>query len=148
MYSMRQSPIEEGPVVTAGGNKETMSGDNPEGQSFQEQLRMLQDGKGRLCRLRSLVGYAMRILLMCIVYLGDSASLSYLDTIRRLVESITGSCSFTNDIHKGEFVEGSLSTSLRPTCVLPDREAAEFLLDSFFSNVSFDICPGECANYH
>ncbi|KFY76317.1 hypothetical protein V499_03993 [Pseudogymnoascus sp. VKM F-103] len=43
-----------------------------ERESLSEQSRMLLDGKGRL------------------LYLGDSASLSYLDTIRRLVESTLG----------------------------------------------------------
>jgi hypothetical protein len=68
------------------------------------------------------------------VYLGDSATLSYLDTIRRLVESTLGPSEFTADKHKHKILEGSISTA-RPTHVLPDREAADFLLDSFFSNV-------------
>lgn len=71
-----------------------------------------------------------------LVYLGESASLSYLDTIRRVVESALGSSDFTRDALKHKIVEGSISTSRRATYVLPDREAAEFLLDSFFSNVS------------
>lgn len=85
---------------------------------------------------------------VCVVYLGDSASLSYLDTIRRLVESTIGPCNFTNDVHKGKLVEGSISTGLTPTYVLPDKEAADFLLESFFSNVSFNFPPGTCMDRH
>lgn len=58
------------------------------------------------------------------VYLGDSASLSYLDTIRRLVESTLGPSGFTSDVHKSKILEGSISTGIRPTHILPDREAA------------------------
>lgn len=72
------------------------------------------------------------------VYLGDSASLSYLDTIRRLVESTLGPSEFTRDKHKQRILEGLISTA-RPTHVLPDREAGEFLVDSFFSNVNLRL---------
>ncbi|KFY96637.1 hypothetical protein V500_02371 [Pseudogymnoascus sp. VKM F-4518 (FW-2643)] len=109
------TPMNEALAAT-GDVMESTSVGNSEGQSLREQLRMLQDGKGRL------------------LYLGDSASLSYLDIIRRLVESTIGPCNFTNDPHKGKLVEGSLSTGLRPTYVLPDKEVADFLLESFFSN--------------
>lgn len=70
------------------------------------------------------------------VYLGDAASLSYLDTIRRLVESTLGPSAFTNDANRLKILEGSITVEKKPTHVLPDREAAEFLIDSFFSNVS------------
>lgn len=73
-----------------------------------------------------------------LVYLGESASLSYLDTIRRVVENTLGPSDFTRDSHKNKIVEGSISTSRRATYVLPDREAAEFLIDSFLSNVSLE----------
>lgn len=73
------------------------------------------------------------------VYLGDSASLSYLDTFRRLVESTLGPSDFTKDENKYKLLERSISTDSRPTHVLPDREAAEFLVDSFFSNVSIRV---------
>ncbi|KAL1954325.1 hypothetical protein VTO42DRAFT_1399 [Malbranchea cinnamomea] len=87
-----------------------------EGENLKESSRLLQDGHGRL------------------LYLGDSASLSYLDTIRRVVESTMGPSNFTTDPHKIRLFEGSISTARRPTHVLPDREAAEFLVDSYFSN--------------
>ncbi|KMU83742.1 hypothetical protein CIHG_01525 [Coccidioides immitis H538.4] len=90
--------------------------DPNEEEHLSEASRMLQDGRGRL------------------LYLGDSASLSYLDTIRRLVEKTVGVSDFTSDPHKHSLLELPISTGLKPTHVLPDREAAEFLLDSFFSN--------------
>lgn len=71
-----------------------------------------------------------------VVYLGDSASLSFLDTVRHLVENTLGPSDFTKDPRRHKLVEGSISVRRKPTPVLPDREAAEFLIDSFFSNVS------------
>lgn len=93
------------------------SSENNEGEVLNEQSRLLNDGKGRL------------------LYLGDSASLSYLDTVRRLVESTLGPSGFTKDANRLKILEGSISVDKKPVHVLPDREAAEFLIDSFFSNV-------------
>ncbi|KAI1979187.1 hypothetical protein LOZ55_002243 [Ophidiomyces ophidiicola] len=94
----------------------TTSVEQNEEESLDEASRMLQDGRGRL------------------LYLGDSASLSYLDTIRRLVERTVGVSRFTSDPHKHSLLELSISAGLKATHVLPDRETAEFLIDSFFSN--------------
>jgi hypothetical protein len=69
------------------------------------------------------------------VYLGDSASLTYLGTIRRLVESILGSSNFTDDLSRYKIVEGSIVVEKKPTLALPDYEAAAFLVNSFFLNV-------------
>ena len=62
--------------------------------------------------------------------------MSFLDTVRRLVENTLGPSDFTRDPHRHKLVEGSITVQKKPTHVLPDREAAEFLIDSFFSNVS------------
>ncbi|ELR05460.1 hypothetical protein VC83_03625 [Pseudogymnoascus destructans] len=75
-----------------------------------------------------------------VVYLGNSASrisIQYEDSWRTI-----GPCNVTNDGHKGKVVEESISTGLTPTYVLPDKEAADFLLKSFFSNVTFNFPPG------
>ncbi|KAL3418607.1 fungal specific transcription factor domain-containing protein [Phlyctema vagabunda] len=82
--------------------------------------RMLQDGEGRL------------------LYVGDSASLSYLQTIRRLVEGTLGSSAFTMDVNRHRLLEASFSTPARyqHTSALPDLEAAMFLVDSFFRGTS------------
>ena len=65
------------------------------------------------------------VLTLVAVYLGDSASLSYLDTIRRLVENTLGPSDFTNDPHRSKLLEGSIRVERKPTHVLPDREAAD-----------------------
>lgn len=115
-----------------------------EGERLNEQSRLLNDGKGRLCKWTSSSPQkrlaSPRTLALgtddCVVYLGDSASLSFLDTVRRLVENTLGPSDFTKDPRRHKLVEGSISVRRKPTPVLPDREAAEFLIDSFFSNVS------------
>ncbi|GAD97788.1 conserved hypothetical protein [Paecilomyces variotii No. 5] len=85
---------------------------------MQEASRMLNDGKGRM------------------LYLGDSAPLSYLQTIRQLVGTVVGSSAFTIDPQRHKILEASMSTPPphQHTCTLPDREAAFFLVDSFFAN--------------
>lgn len=73
-----------------------------------------------------------------LVYVGESASLSYLQSIRRLVEEHIGPSAFTNDGNRHMILEGIISTppKFQFTYALPDREAAFFLIDSFFSAVS------------
>jgi len=71
------------------------------------------------------------------VYVGDSASLSFLQSIRRLVESNTASSAFTMDLDRHKLLEASFPVaSHQQTHVLPDTETALFLVDSFFANVS------------
>jgi hypothetical protein len=73
-----------------------------------------------------------------LVYVGDSASLSFLQSIRRLVEGSLGTSAFTMDSNRHKIVEASISTppGYRHTYALPDLEAARYLTDSFFDNVS------------
>ncbi|CAK7230154.1 hypothetical protein SCUCBS95973_007476 [Sporothrix curviconia] len=80
--------------------------------------RMLKDQKGRL------------------LYVGDSATLSFLHLFRTMVEKITGESSFTNDPSRGNIVENlvSLPASIHPPCMLPDRTTADVLIESFFVN--------------
>jgi hypothetical protein len=76
------------------------------------------------------------------VYIGDSAPLSYLQTVRQLVTSVVGTSAFTIDPQRHKILEASVSTppACHHTYTLPDREAAFFLVDSFFANVStFDL---------
>ena len=72
------------------------------------------------------------------MYLGDSATLSYLQLIRMIVENVTGPSPFTTDPRRHRIMENSftLPPGLRYTHVLPDRITADVLLDSFFANVS------------
>ncbi|KAL2002918.1 hypothetical protein VTN02DRAFT_5572 [Thermoascus thermophilus] len=85
---------------------------------IQEASRMLNDGKGRM------------------LYVGDSAPLSYLQTIRQLVGSVVGNSAFTVDPQRHKILEASVSTPPRyqHTYALPDKEAAYFLVDSFFAH--------------
>ncbi|KAJ9202526.1 transcriptional regulator family: Fungal Specific TF [Paecilomyces variotii] len=96
---------------------------------MQEASRMLNDGKGRM------------------LYIGDSAPLSYLQTIRQLVGTVVGSSAFTIDPQRHKILEASVSIPPphQHTCTLPDREVAFFLVESFFANTKgimhiFDEC--------
>ncbi|KAH8819117.1 fungal-specific transcription factor domain-containing protein [Xylogone sp. PMI_703] len=81
--------------------------------------RMLYDERGRL------------------LYVGESASLSYLQAIRRLVEEHIGPSAFTNDGNRHMILEATMSTppKFQFTYALPDKETALFLIDSFFSGL-------------
>jgi hypothetical protein len=80
----------------------------------------------------------VRLLTSRLVYVGDSAALSFLQSIRRLVEGSLGASPFTTDPNRHKLVEASISTppGYRHSCVLPDLETARYLTDSFFDNVS------------
>ena len=98
--------------------------------------RMLQDQTGRLressvhsCPRLKVNGH--------LVYLGDSATLSYLHLFRLMVENTSGPSPFTTDPRKERIVENvvSLPPHIRPPCPLPDRDTARVLVDSYFTNV-------------
>ncbi|KAI1096408.1 fungal-specific transcription factor domain-containing protein [Rostrohypoxylon terebratum] len=82
--------------------------------------RMLMDTTGRL------------------LYVGDSATLSYLQLIRIIVESVSGPSDFTIDPQRHNILENTiqLPQEIKPTGVLPDRKTADILVDSFFKNTS------------
>ncbi|KAI5867986.1 fungal-specific transcription factor domain-containing protein [Durotheca rogersii] len=82
--------------------------------------RMLMDMTGRL------------------LYVGDSASLSYLQLIRMIVESVSGPSEFTVDPQRHNILENTilLPRDTRPTGVLPDKKTADILVESFFTNTS------------
>ncbi|KAI1335514.1 fungal-specific transcription factor domain-containing protein [Xylariaceae sp. FL0016] len=82
--------------------------------------RMLQDSTGRL------------------LYVGDSASLSYLQWIRMIVENISGPSDFTVDPRRHMIMENTipLPQDLRPTGVLPDQRTANILIGSYFTNTA------------
>jgi hypothetical protein len=71
-------------------------------------------------------------------YLGDSATLSYLQIIRKDVESIAGPSPFTSDPQQHHIVENitTLPRNVRNTHLLPDKATADILVDAFFTNVS------------
>ncbi|OTB20264.1 hypothetical protein K445DRAFT_17549 [Daldinia sp. EC12] len=82
--------------------------------------RMLQDKTGRL------------------QYVGESGSLAYLQLIRIIVENVSGPSDFTDDPQRHNIVENriELSQDTRLTGVLPDRNTADILVESFFINTS------------
>ncbi|KAI2630994.1 fungal-specific transcription factor domain-containing protein [Hypoxylon sp. NC1633] len=82
--------------------------------------RMLMDTTGRL------------------LYVGESASLSYLQLIRMIVESVDGTSDFTTDPERHKILENTIQLphDTRPTGLLPDRKTADILIDSFFTNTS------------
>lgn len=82
--------------------------------------RMLQDPTGRL------------------LYLGDSASLSYLQLIRMIIENVAGPSPFTSDPGRHRIVEPiiTLPADLRHTHLLPDKQTANVLVQSYFINTN------------
>ncbi|KAK0381486.1 fungal specific transcription factor domain-containing protein [Colletotrichum limetticola] len=95
----------------------TASGPDEE-TSLMQSTRMLQDPTGRL------------------LYVGDSASLAYLQLIRMIVEASVGPSDFTLDPSRHKIMEATsaIPDSIRPPHILPDRDTANALLDSFFTN--------------
>ncbi|KAI9881117.1 MAG: hypothetical protein M1830_008275 [Pleopsidium flavum] len=80
--------------------------------------RMLQDPTGRL------------------LYVGDSATLSYLQLLRMMVESVAGPSAFTVDPRRHRIMENTMTvpSSFRPTHLLPDKQTAQVLVNSYFMN--------------
>jgi Fungal specific transcription factor domain len=70
------------------------------------------------------------------VYVGDSATLSFLQLLRMMVENVAGPSTFTNDPQRHKIVEGqfSLQSSGRHTHLLPNKRTAVVLVDAFFIN--------------
>lgn len=71
------------------------------------------------------------------VYVGDSASLAYLQLIRIIVQARTGTNNFTEDPSRHKILEATTETlpHFKPQ-ILPDKETAYCLIDAFFSHVS------------
>ncbi|KAJ2896619.1 hypothetical protein MKZ38_005409 [Zalerion maritima] len=97
----------------------TISGQDEEAAVYTSP-RMLQDSTGRL------------------LYVGDSATLSYLQLIRMIVESIAGQSPFTMDPRRHRIIESTISfpSNIRPPHLLPDRQTADVLTESYFINTS------------
>jgi len=82
------------------------------------QSRMLQDPSGR------------------VLYIGDSATLSFLQLLRMMVETVSGPSPFTSDPRRHKIVEGqySLPPGYRHAHLLPDSQTATVLVEAFFTN--------------
>ncbi|KAI1881660.1 hypothetical protein JX265_000486 [Neoarthrinium moseri] len=95
------------------------SGPAEEAEAYSIQ-RMLQDSTGRL------------------LYVGDSATLSYLQLIRMLVESIAGKSRFTMDPKRHMIMEARIEPppSNMAIGVLPERRTADVLIEAYFVNTT------------
>ena len=78
--------------------------------------RMLDDGTGRL------------------IYIGDSATISFLQLIRLMVETTAGPCPFTQDPARHQMIEAPFSKPPDMTFsrLLPDKETTTVLVEAFF----------------
>jgi hypothetical protein len=108
-------------------------------------MRMLQDGKGRLCKSSPSLSSGIfadlsttRPLIDITVYLGDSASLSFLQLMRMNVEGVAGESAFTQDPKRFWITERKFTVPANHlhTHLLPERETADILVESFLTNVS------------
>ncbi|CAG8976808.1 hypothetical protein HYALB_00012514 [Hymenoscyphus albidus] len=72
------------------------------------------------------------------VYLGDSASLSYLQLVRVVIGGVAGPSPFTKDPQRHRIVENTilLPTNTRLTSLLPDKATARILLDAYLINTN------------
>ncbi len=86
--------------------------------------RMLDDGTGR------------------VIYIGDSATLSFLQLLRMIIETVAGPTAFSLDPTRHTMIETQLSLppDLKLTHRLPTKETAMILVDSFFVNVGGRYC--------
>lgn len=84
--------------------------------------RMLEDGTGRL------------------IYIGDASTLSFLQLLRMIVETTEGPSPFTMDPDRHKIMETpfSLPPDTELTHLLPEKQTALILVDSFFVNVSIE----------
>ncbi|KAF1958367.1 hypothetical protein CC80DRAFT_490961 [Byssothecium circinans] len=103
--------------LTSRASTAGLSGQDEEAVVY-SQSRMLQDPTGRL------------------LYVGESATLSFLQLLRMMVESAAGPSPFTSDPRRHKIVEGqfSLPYGARHTHLLPDHKTGRVLADAFFIN--------------
>ncbi|CZR68321.1 uncharacterized protein PAC_18220 [Phialocephala subalpina] len=85
---------------------------------IQNRGRLLQDGEGRL------------------VYVGDSATLSFLQTIRRLVEKRLGPSPFTTDTNRHKILEATVASrdATAGLCDIFDRQSFESKVSETFEH--------------
>ena len=73
-----------------------------------------------------------------IVYVGDTATMSFLQLLRTMIESTIGPSTFTTDPRRHRLTENTITNPPRSqmTHLLPDKEAAYVLVDAFFVNAN------------
>ena len=110
------------PEIKVQSDRASTSGGDEEADNH-TMTRMLEDSTGRL------------------VYMGDASTLSFLQLLRMIVETTEGPSPFTMDPerHKIKEIPFSLPKDTELTHLLPDRQTALILVDSFFVNVSIEL---------
>lgn len=116
--SIHSQPARE-PEFESHSRQSTTSGGDEVAEVYTE-TRMLQDPTGRL------------------LYLGDSSTLSFLQFIRMIVESVDGPSQFTMDPSRYRLMEltSALPPDTRSSLLLPDRRTADILIKSYLINTS------------
>lgn len=124
MEATNNNPVQPLPIAQANGEAQGVPSRGTTVLSADEeaiiysQSRMLQDPTGR------------------VLYIGDSATLSFLQLLRMMVETVAGPSPFTNDPRRHKIVEGhySLPSGYQHIHLLPDLQTATILVESFFVN--------------
>ena len=80
-----------------------------------------------------------------LVYVGDAATLSFLQLLRLMLEPMIGHTAFTDDPRRHMITESqfSLDPNTTTNTQLPDYRTARVLAESFFTNVSWAITTGK-----
>jgi hypothetical protein len=116
--SLQQMSADVDLMNPAGRSRATSQSGPDEEAVIYPQSRMLQDPTGRL------------------LYVGDAATLAFLQLLRLMVDSVAGPSPFTTDPRRHKIVEAQLSipSNARFTHLLPDKQTAYVLVDAFFVN--------------
>lgn len=115
---------------------------NPEDETpIERPGRLLRDNRGRVCNYIKPSSVTVLATDRWTVYVGDSATLSFLQSIRILVASSLGPSLFTTDSSRNKILEATISIPhpYQQNFALPDLEAAQYLVNSFFSSVSYSL---------
>ncbi|KAI9166702.1 Filamentous growth regulator [Paramyrothecium foliicola] len=117
LYAQQRGTLSSALELDSWSRQNTASEPDEEAEVY-GQTRMLQDPRGRL------------------LYVGDSATLSYLQLIRMIVDHASGPSSFTMDPNRHKIMESSVTIPSNTPIpqVVPDRETASILVESFFTN--------------
>ena len=71
------------------------------------------------------------------IYVGDAATITFLQVIRQIVESTVGECPLTQDPKRNELTEVHLKlpSDVQLTHQLPQKQTALILVDAYFTHV-------------
>ena len=110
------------PEIRVNSDHASNSGGDEEAENH-TMTRMLEDSTGRL------------------IYIGDASTLSFLQLLRMIVETTEGPSPFTLDPERHRIKEPpfSLPPDTELTHLLPEKQTAMILVDSFFVNVSMNL---------